>query len=185
MAETPPYQRRLRQFFHLRHNAGPGGGETGHNLIHGVHKAGNLPAEHERKTSEHAEHQPAQGHSHKAFSGEEYLIFRFFPGKDHPENKADRRHGQVAEAFPLAVDQGRQYGHRHEQPFHLQDPSQHIYNDTQIHTPTILSQDIFQIVQTRMCGDHNHRIACLQRILASRHDDGSVAVDAGQQQIFL
>ena len=186
VGETPPEQGGVGQGLYVSQDGRTGGGEAGNNFEHRIHIAGNLSGDHKGNGPVKAEQDPGQPHSHEPFPLVDGLVGDFPPAGEEAQGNGQDRQSEIHHALIFPVNEGDDDGQHHQGAFGTEDPREHLPDHRIIHrSHAPLCQDVFNIMEAQIGGDHNHRIPHLEGVLPSGDDQLPFPDDAGDQHILF
>lgn len=186
VGEAPPEKGGVGQGFDIPQDGRTGGGETGNDLEHRIHIAGDLPGDYKGNGSIKAEQDPGQPHSHEPFPLVDGLVGDFPPAGEKAQGDGQEGQGEIYHSLVFPIDEGDEAGQQHQGAFRTEDPGEHLPDHRIIHrSHAPLCQDVFNIVEAQIGGDYDHRIPYLEGVLASGDDQLPFPDDAGNQYILF
>ena len=133
VGKAPPDQHAPGKNFNVPQDTGSRGCKARDGFEQGVDQIGDASADEKGKTPHKAEHDPAQGDSHKPFPGIKGVFGGLFSEKKEADDQTAQDHGNKSKSLKFMVDQGSDGRQGHQTGGDLQDPAQDKDDDRIIH----------------------------------------------------
>lgn len=162
-----------------------GGGETGGDFKQRVDIAADLAGEHKGQRPHQAEQNPGKGDDNIAVLLIERHVLRFFGEQLADRHAADEQREINRGDGPFAVDGRGDKRQGKEQPLHPKHGAEHVANHRKIHGGLLIQQNVGDVPEAGIGGDHHGGIPGHQGVFAAGNHEMIAADDARDQGVRL